>query len=505
MKIKILFWKARLFFYLAVAAICIYFIARVILFTYWELTLIERFVAFLLLISEVFILIHAAGFILSVLRIKRPKKQPPLLQELKSHPSVAVVVAARHEPKHILHETFTTLANLDYPNKNIYLLDDSTDEKYHKEADELGREFKIKVFRRAGRHGDKAGVINDAIKNMSEKYLAIFDADQNPMPDFLERTLPILEQDPNVAFVQTPQFYTNIAKSPVAEGASMQQAIFYEGICEGKNEDNAMFCCGTNVVFNMKALKEVGGFDEESVTEDFATSVKLHLKGYRSVYYNHACAFGMAPETLSAYFTQQSRWATGSIGVFRKVLKYFFTAIRKLSPLQWWEYFLASTYYFIGWVYFFLMLCPIIYLIFNIPSYYMYPEVYIGAFIPYFVLMLMIFYTSMRDRYYKVRQIYYGIILSFVSFPILMIAAVYGVFGKRLKFKKTAKGEYTRLNSWQLLPYAFLILLNLVALLFGLTKFDYKPFAIGINMFWTGYHLFLLSSIFHYNYARKTA
>jgi cellulose synthase (UDP-forming) len=503
MKLKILFWKARLFFYLAVAAICIYFIARVILFVYWDLTGVERLMAALLLIGEVFLLVHATGFILSVLRIKKPKHQPPMMSKMETHPQVAVVVAARHEPKHILRETFTTLANLDYPNKNIYLLDDSTEEKFHKEADEIAKEFNVKVFRRDKRHGAKAGIINDVIKNMSEKYMAVFDADQNPMPDFLERTLPLLEEDSNVAFVQTPQFYTNIATGPVAEGASMQQAIFYEGICEGKNEDNAMFCCGTNVVFNLKALKEVGGFDEESVTEDFATSVKLHLKGYKSVYYNHACAFGMAPETLSAYFTQQSRWATGSIGVFKKVLKNFFTAIRKLSPLQWWEYFLASTYYFIGWVYFFLMLCPAVYLIFGIPSYFMFPEVYVGTFIPYFVLMLMIFYTSMRDRYYKLRQIYYGIILSFVSFPILMIAAIYGVFGKRLKFEKTAKGEYKTLNSWQLLPYALLILLNVVALLFGLARFDYKPLATGINMFWTGYHLFLLSSIFHYNYVRK--
>jgi cellulose synthase (UDP-forming) len=240
MRLKILFWRARLFFYLAVAAVCIYFIARVILFTYWELTLIERLVALLLLISETFLLVHATGFILSVLRIKRPKKQVPLLQKMTTHPSVAVVVAARHEPKHILQETFTTLTNLDYPAKNIYLLDDSSDAQYIKEADEIAKEFKVKVFRREKRHGAKAGVINDAIKTMNEKYITIFDADQNPMPDFLERTIPILEKDEKISFVQTPQFYTNIATSPVSEGAAMQQAIFYEGICEGKNEDNAI-------------------------------------------------------------------------------------------------------------------------------------------------------------------------------------------------------------------------------------------------------------------------
>ncbi|HUT85738.1 MAG TPA: glycosyltransferase [Elusimicrobiales bacterium] len=503
MRLKILFWKARLFFYIAVAAICVYFISRVILFTFWELTLIERFMALLLLLAESFLLVHATGFILSVLRTKKPKHQVPMMQKMQSHPQVAIVVAARHEPKHILQETFTTLTNLNYPNKNIYLLDDSSDSEYIRQADEIAKEFGIKVFRREKRHGAKAGVINDALKNMDEKYLAIFDSDQNAMPDFLERTIPVLEQDSNISFVQTPQFYTNIAASPVAEGAAMQQAIFYEGICEGKNEDNAMFCCGTNVVFNVKALRDVDGFDETSVTEDFATSVKLHLKGYRSVYYNHACVFGMAPETLYAYFRQQSRWAAGSIGVFRKIIKHFFTAIRKLSPLQWWEYFLASTFYFIGWVYFILMLSPVIYLIFGIPSYFMYPEVYIGTFIPYFVLMLMIFYTSMRDRYYKVRQIYYGLILGYVSYPILMKAALFGLFGRKLKFQKTVKGKNKRLNSWQLLPFAILILFNFAAIVAGLYKFDSNPFAIGVNMFWAGLHLFLMSSIFHYNYVGK--
>ncbi len=405
--------KIRIVALVAAISVCVYFIARVILFTYSDYGRLEKLFGLFLLLGETYMLVHAFGYMMNVLSLASLRREAPrAVLKPGQEPSVAIVVAARHEPREVLESTIITFRNVDYPKKTIYFLDDSSDQSYREEADALARDHGIMIFRRTERHGAKAGIVNDFLRGMTEKYIAIFDADQNPMPDFLNELVPILEGDEKLAFVQTPQFYTNIGESPVAKGSAIQQAIFYETICEGKNATGSMFCCGTNVIFRREALLDVGGFEEEFITEDFATSVNLHMKGWRSWYHNHVVAFGRAPETLPAYFKQQARWAGGTISVFRKLVISFFRDPFKLSPMQWWEYALAGTYYFVGWAFFFLMICPIAFLLFNVPSFFLYPQVYIATYMPYFCLTLLIFFGTMKERHYSIKQIYYGLILG---------------------------------------------------------------------------------------------
>lgn len=454
----------------------------------------------LLLIGETYMVLHAFGFIINALRsgTNKPEyKQKKIMED--DYPPVAVVLAVKHEPKAVLEQTLITLKSLDYPNMTVYFLDGSTDPAYIEQDRMLAKMFDVVLFQPAHLHGAKAGALNDLLPTIQDTYIAIFDADQNPMPDFLRQVVSIAEADPNIAFVQTPQMYSNLDVGPIARGAAMQQSIFYETICEAKSRVNAMFCCGTNVLFRRDALLTVGGFDEKSVTEDFSTSVKLHMRGYRSVYYNHVRVFGMAPESLPAYFRQQKRWAAGTTGVFRHLLHLFFTNPRGLSVQQWWEYGLAGSYYFIGWAFFILMMCPILFLMFNIPSFFIRPSIYLVTFLPYALLTLAVFYGSMMHRHYGFREVYYGIILGSLSFPILMLSTVYGMIGRRLEFAITPKGKVDRLSFFQLLPWTTMIALNGVSLLFGIVNFRVAPWAIGVNSFWVLYHLFILTRIYRLN------
>jgi len=492
--------KLRVLSIVAGIFICFYFIARVVVFSYSDYSRLDKLFGLFLLASEFYILVHAFGFMLNIFTLSSWRGKPRLgVSTPGREPSVAIVMAARHEPKEVLEGTLIVLHNVDYTNKSIYFLDDSSEQANKDMDDELARAHGIKMFRREQRHGAKAGIVNDFLLGMKEKYIAIFDADQNPMPDFLKEVIPILEGDDKLAFVQTPQFYSNIGESPVAKASAMQQAIFYESICEGKNATGSIFCCGTNVVFRREALQEVGGFAEDFITEDFATSVNLHTKGWRSWYHNHVVAFGTGPETLPAYFSQQARWAGGTISVFRKLLAALYDNPSTLSPGQWWEYMLAGTYYFVGWAFFFLMICPIAFLIFNIPSFFLYPQIYLFTYLPYFCLTLLVFFGTMRERHYNFRQIYSGLILGSLCFPLLMRAALYGLFGRRMKFVVTAKGRSEVLPLADLWPYLVMIALNAVAIGFGLMRIRQNPSAISVNMFWAGYHLFILWNIFYFN------
>ena len=191
---------------MAVLAILIYVIVRLFLFLSPEYTLIERGSSLLLILAELFILVHGLGYVINVIKVYTKKKNKVADNDeirgteagrdvLKDQPSVAVLVAARHEPKNVLEETFRAIKGLNYKNKSVYFLDDSSDNKYKKEAEELARNLDLILFRRETRHGAKAGIINDCLKDLDQKYIVIFDADQNPLPEFLNILAPLMEKN----------------------------------------------------------------------------------------------------------------------------------------------------------------------------------------------------------------------------------------------------------------------------------------------------------------------
>jgi cellulose synthase (UDP-forming) len=488
-------------FFLLLISIIVYLLVRSVFIIYADYVVFEKILAVVFFLSEAFIMFHAFGYLGTIYRLNRSpetKEIQPLPRN--DFPSVAIFIPARHESKEVLEATIMSCYNLAYPNKTIYLLDDSSLRQYKDEAQELARKYDVQIFRRTERHGAKAGIINDCTKMLSEKYIAIFDADQNPLPMFLSKLIPILEADPKLAFVQTPQFYSNTGTNRITLASNMQQAVFYEYVCEAKSSSQAMICCGTNVVLKRAALEDAGGFDESTVTEDFATSFALHAKGWKSLYNNQVNTYGMGPGDLDSYFTQQSRWAMGNVRVFRKVLSTLFRSPKTLRPLQWWEYLVSGSYYLTGWAYLFLFLCPVAYLFFNIPSFFMNPIVYTLTFIPYLMLSMAIFYNSMLSRRISIGQIIQGQLLSILTLPIYMKASLLGFLGVKGTFQITAKGRHKRASYAALWPQLLFWALNLAALTWGLNRFVYeRTAAVLINGVWATYHCVLLSSIFYYN------
>jgi cellulose synthase (UDP-forming) len=264
-----------------------------------------------------------------------------------------------------------------------------------------------------------------------------------------------------------------------------------------------MFCCGTNVIFRREALKDVGGFDESSVTEDFATSLKFHLKGWGSAYLNRVSAFGMGPEDLGSYFKQQFRWALGTVGLYRAIAGIFFRSPGRMPLLKWWEYFLSGTHYFIGWVFFIMMICPILYLLTNTPSFFARPELYFLFFVPYVILTIALFLFSMRQRRYSFKEISTGLILQATCFPIYMQASLLAMLGVRGTFTITPKGQSHSLPLYQIWPQIGMALLSLLGAIWGICRLYYErePFmALLVNSAWCFYHFCLLSVIIYFNH-----
>ncbi len=479
-----------------------YFLSRSLFLLFVHYTLIEKVLALLFFSAEIFVMIQTIGFFSTLLRVHRsaPLPMPPDWVSPADAPGVAILIPARHEPKEVLENTVISCYNLDYPNKAIYILDDSSETQFKEEAAVIGREYEALVFKRDERRGAKAGILNDILRTLHQKYIVIFDCDQNPMPHFLTRTIPVMEEDDRLAFVQTPQFYTNGRTNRIAYTANVQQAVFYEYICEGKTRNDSMICCGTNVVIRREALLEIGGFDESSVTEDFATSFRLQLKGWKTRYFPHVAAFGMGPEDLGNYFKQQFRWARGNVGMLPRLFITFLKSPRALAPHQWFEYFITSSYFLIGICYGFLTFCPMTYIFFNVPSFFMNATLYAGTFAPYLILSIGVFYSSMMSRGYHWKDILKAQAINFISIPIYGHASLLGILGIRATFHITQKTKGKCIPYLSLWPILALWVLTLVSLTWSVNRMIYETLpSIWLNVFWLVYHFSLLSSIFYFN------
>lgn len=488
--------------------LCLYTLFRATAYLDATYRVWDRLAADLLLAAELFIFVHALGYLLSTIKARRAAATDGHLLAAFGEPAVAILVTSFNESPEVLEETLAAVAALDYGRKRLYLVDDSTKAEARRGADALARRYGATVVRRENRRGYKAGAINDLLPDLTEPYLLILDADCRPVANFLRDVVPLIDADPCCAFVQTPQFYERTAALPVAFAAAMQQAVFYEYICEGKSAVDAMFCCGTNVIFRRAALLAIGRpvddrlecFDESSVTEDFATSLLLHQGGWRSRYFNRVYAYGMGPETLAAYFTQQMRWALGTLGICRRLLRECWVRPRSLHLGQWWEYFLSATYYFVGWANFIFIWMPILFLFFDVRPLIADPRVYLAAFVPYFVTSLSLFYTSMGVRGYKVRELWLGQALGFNTFWIFMKAAVAAMLGRKKAFGVTPKGVGGSLPISALWPQGCLMLLSYAAGIWGILRYLFLEPALTllVNVFWAWYHVALFATLFLY-------
>ncbi len=488
---------------IALLSICIYFTFRFFVFFEAEYSITDRIFAIFLLLGELFFFIHGIGYSLDVMKASRKYGEDFDSQhyflKLMKEPKVAVFITAFNEDADTLENTISACTLMDYSNKQIYLLDDSTNSEQRESSDALASKYGIKYVHRENRRGYKAGAINDLLKEIDAKYLLILDADQRPSYNFLREIVPIMEETPELAFVQTPQYYVNRESSSVANAASSQQSAFYANICEGKSVSNAMFACGTNLILRVSALNEVEGFDEESVTEDFATSFKLHMQGYRSYYYNNVFVEGDGPESIPGYYMQQMRWAYGTIGVLKRIVKTFFRQPRRLTAIQWWEYFLSGTWYFVGWAFFVMMICPIAYLLFGIRPLLVEPYAYLLAYLPYLIFTSFQFFISMSMRGFPAKEQWFGQILTYLTFPIYMLAAVYALGGKKIPFAVTPKGGGEKTSLLYFWPQLVMMSLIVFSIIVGIWKLVQQlDVAIIINQVWCTYYLILLFMLFYF-------
>jgi cellulose synthase (UDP-forming) len=299
----------------------------------------------LLIAAELFNLVQAIGFWWTCAG-ERPRRRRTLLDP---RPRVDVLIPVYDEPVSVVEPTVVAAGRMTGADVRVWLLDDGQSDEMRALAARCDAEY----LRRDEREGAKAGNINHALAYADAPYIVVLDCDHVPLPHFLDATLGGLE-DPRVAFVQTPQYYANADRGEVPAAAWSQQALFFGPIARGKDGHDAMFCCGTNVVFRRDALVDVGGFPSDSVTEDFELSIRLHERGWRSRYVPEVVAAGLGPEDMASYVSQQQRWSRGCLGALPAVMRARLPLRKKL------QYALSASYFLSGWTVLIYMTFPVV-------------------------------------------------------------------------------------------------------------------------------------------------
>jgi cellulose synthase (UDP-forming) len=270
-----------------------------------------------------------------------------------------IFVATWNEPVDLLRNTLVA-AKAVRGVGTVWLLDDGDRESMRALAAELGVAY---LGRAAHDHG-RAGALNGALEHCKAEFIALFDCDHAPAPEFLERTLGYFA-DEKLAFVQTPQDYFNIDsfqhRSRRVQGEFWhEQALFFRVIQPGKDRWNAAVLCGGCALLRRAALDDIGGFATGAVTEDIHTSLRLHKRGWRSVYHNESLAFGLSPSNIEQYLTQRLRWARGAMQVWRKEGILFTPGLTLAQRIC---YLTSVLAYFEGWQKFILYTTPAVVLV----------------------------------------------------------------------------------------------------------------------------------------------
>ena len=253
-------------------------------------------------------------------------KSVDIKEGISNYPYVTVQLPIYNE-RYVVHRLIEAVCSLDWPKDKlqILVLDDSTDDTSQlidKEVEaQRRRGIDISVIRRERRTGFKAGALQNALKFTRGKYIAVFDADFIPPRDFLKRTVPILEEDATLGFIQARWGHINrnynLLTKTIAIGIDGHHIIEQAGRNALGFFINFNGSCG---ILRTKAIMDVGGWSWDTLSEDLDISYRMQMKGWRGLYLRDLVVPGEIPPNMPAFRNQQARWARGSIQCARKLL-----------------------------------------------------------------------------------------------------------------------------------------------------------------------------------------
>jgi len=266
-------------------------------------------------------------FALLVQYWRRSRRHPFTYLALTRYPTVTIQLPIYNESD-VVVGLLSAVAQIEYPREKllIQVLDDSTDHTSRLVASELGywqrQGWQMQHIRRDSRVGFKAGALAHSLAQTDSEFIAIFDADFIPPPDFLQKLLPHLLANPQMGAVQARWGHLNDCENGLtrAQALSIDAHFVIEQSARSRTGWLLSFN-GSGGIWRRACIDAAGGWSDDTLTEDLDLSYRAQLAGWQIGFEPDVSTAAQLPPQLAAYRQQQIRWAMGSTQCLLKFIR----------------------------------------------------------------------------------------------------------------------------------------------------------------------------------------
>lgn len=282
----------------------------------------------------------------------------PIEEDLESGSSnfpIVLVQIPMYNEKEVYKISIGAACGLSWPADRlvIQVLDDSTDPVIKQMVELECQRWASKgvnvVYQiRETRGGYKAGALKEGLKRSYVKhceFVAIFDADFRPEPDFLKRAIPYFLRNPDLALVQARWRFVNSDECLLTRMQEMSLDYHFTVEQEVGSATHAFFGFnGTAGVWRIGAINEAGGWKDRTTVEDMDLAVRASLRGWKFVYLGDLQVKSELPSTFKAFRFQQHRWSCGPANLFRKMVM---EIVRNKKVRFWKKVYVIYSFFFV--------------------------------------------------------------------------------------------------------------------------------------------------------------
>lgn len=259
--------------------------------------------------------------------LRSQRGEPRTVMGPPENPPMVTVQIPVYNERYVVDRVLDAVSEFDWPASKleVQIIDDSTDgttEVIAAAVDRIQLEgLDVTHINREDRTGYKAGATQAGLKQADGEFIALFDADFVPAPDFLERTVPLFEDD-RVGCVQTRWAHLNEEYSWFTRAQALAlDAHFAVEQWVRAQVGSLMSFNATSCVWRRETIDAVGGWSSDTVAEDLDLTAAALQDEWRFVYTEGYAVPCEIPVTLSGFVRQQTRWAKGSAQNVRKHLR----------------------------------------------------------------------------------------------------------------------------------------------------------------------------------------
>lgn len=271
-----------------------------------------------------FMALYMVYMYIAVKHQKRKLRKNPVVYNENLAPFISILIPCHNEAV-VIKETVENILNVDYKNYEIIVIDDRSTDDTKDAVLELEKKYdKVKaLIRDKSAYPGKSAVLNDAIKIAKGEAYLVFDADAKIKPDFIKTLLTKYEGD-DVGAIQARKVIIN-ANQNFLTACQYNEYVMDTHLQVGRDAvKGAVELRGNGELIKKNALVDIGGWNNETITDDLDMSTRLHIKGWDIRFVQDAIVYEEGVVTFSALVRQRRRWVEGSI---RRYLEYIWDVL----------------------------------------------------------------------------------------------------------------------------------------------------------------------------------